>query len=82
MVQGSTKLELVMKKVVINNVTYPSLAAAWREEGHEDVSFALARKRIERGWSPESALWAPPVIPQERRQFPDVRGKIDEVIDT
>ena len=71
-----------MKQVVVNNVTYPSLAAAWRELDSSNVSFALARKRIQRGWDVLPALIEGPVPPQERRTFDADRRTFGEDVDT
>ena len=56
-----------MKQITILNVTYKSFAAAFRDIGAEGVSWALARKRMSRGWSPYDALLEPPLPPQLRR---------------
>lgn len=57
-----------MKQIIVNNVTYKSFAAAHRELATEGVSFALARKRLSRGWAPERSLKIPPIAPQLRRE--------------
>lgn len=57
-----------MKQVVVNSVTYPSLAAAWRELGDWTVSFALARKRRSRGWTAKKAIVTPVIDPVDRRR--------------
>lgn len=56
-----------MKQVTIGNVTYLSLASAWRALAPDSVSFALARKRVQRGWEPQIAVLAPPIPPAFRR---------------
>ena len=69
-----------MKKITINNVTYKSFAEAWyalvaRTKYLSDppgpkgyaVSYALARKRLSRGWEAWAAITHPPVPPTERR---------------
>jgi hypothetical protein len=56
-----------VKPITIDNVTYKSLAAAWRAISAEGVSFALARKRIQRGWLAKRAFVTPPIPPQLRR---------------
>ena len=56
-----------MKQIRIDNVTYKSFAAAWRQLSIDSVSFALARKRIQRGWKPKLAFRIPPIQAQERR---------------
>lgn len=56
-----------MKQITINNVTYKSFAAAHREIADISISYALARKRLSRGWPPELTLIVPPIAPQERR---------------
>jgi hypothetical protein len=57
----------MVKKLSINNVTYKSFAAAWRALHTPGVSFALARKRRERGWMPKKAIVTPPIDPVNRR---------------
>ena len=56
-----------MKQLTINSVTYKSFAAAYREIALDSVSWALARKRRQRGWPPYKALTTPPIEPQARR---------------
>lgn len=56
-----------MKPVTVANVTYKSLAAAWRAWSGEGVTYALVRKRISRGWLPEPAIIVPPIPPALRR---------------
>ena len=60
------------KQVIINNVTYKSLAAAHRELAPEEVSFALARKRVSRGWPVNMAVIVPPIAPTLRRIHPSL----------
>jgi len=57
-----------VKQVTINSVTYNSLAAAWRDLSHPSVSFALARKRVSRGWNPKRAIVTPVIDPVDRRR--------------
>lgn len=56
-----------MKALTVDNVTYKSFAAAWRALGIASVSFALARKRVTRGWLPKKAFVTSPIEPQNRR---------------
>lgn len=56
-----------MKTLTINNVTYKSHRAAWSDLAVDGVSYALARKRMSRGWHPVKAFLTFPIPPVDRR---------------
>jgi hypothetical protein len=55
------------KQITIRNVTYKSFADAHRKIGKKKVSFALARKRLSRGWDPYWAVTLSPLPPELRK---------------
>ena len=57
-----------MKEITIESVTYKSLTAAWEALAPPSVSFALARKRLNRGWIPRLAFVILPIKPEDRRR--------------
>jgi hypothetical protein len=68
-----------MIPMTINGNTYNSIAAAWREEAVEGLPEITLRWRLKHGWIPEHAFNTPPVDPEVRRTFADVRSAFAEV---
>ena len=56
-----------MKAVTVNNVTYKSFSQLWQQQATEGFSYALARKRLSRGWLPLIAVRMGPIPPTLRR---------------
>jgi hypothetical protein len=58
-----------MNPITVGEVTYTSVAQAWRNESPEGLSLTTVRWRLRNEWSAEDALRTPVVPPVERRGF-------------
>jgi len=62
-----------MIPVQVNNNTYKSISAAWRELSPPDLPMITVRWRLKQGWEPFSAFLTPAVPAPKRRTFKGVR---------
>ena len=58
-----------MIPVQVNNNTYKSISAAWREESPTSLPMITVRWRLKSGWNPDIAFLLPPVPPVIRCKF-------------
>ncbi len=63
-----------MIPITINNNTYNSISAAWREVSPPGLPMITVRWRLKNGWPPVLALTAAAVPPTNRRGFKSLRG--------
>jgi len=70
-----------MIPITVNGNTYSSISEAWREEAVADLPEITVRWRLNQGWHEDHAFNTPPVDPDVRRTFADVRRTFEEVMD-
>ena len=62
-----------MIQIQVNNNTYKSIAAAWRELSPSGLPQITVRWRLKQGWEPYSAFLTPQVPAKKRRGFKEIR---------
>lgn len=62
-----------MIQIQVNNNTYKSISAAWRELSPPDLPMITVRWRLKSGWEPYAAFLTPAVPPKRRRVFKGIR---------
>lgn len=63
-----------MIPVIVNNNTYRSIAAAWREVSPPGLPLVTVRARLKEEWEPLMAFMMPQVPPELRCKFKGVRN--------
>ena len=64
-----------MKPVTFEGYTYNSISAAWRALSPPGLPQITVRWRLNDGWRLGPAFLTPPVEPELRRKFKEVRSK-------